>query len=66
MNKNPIIAYHAKHELRGWSEVCRYPADWVGWNTFDRNMILELLKHGHNVVTCGWNMYQIVNEKVAA
>ena len=56
----PMIAYHAKHELRGWSEVCRYPADWTGWHAFDRSMIAELLREGHQVVTCGWNMYQEV------
>jgi len=60
--QNPVIAYHAKHELRGWSEVCRYPADWTGWHAFDRAMIDELLREGHTVVTCGWNMYQVVQE----
>ena len=64
-NYNPMIAYHAKRELRGWSEVCRYPADWEGWHQFDRSMIQELLDHGHQVVTCGWNMYQIINEVTA-
>ena len=58
--QTPIIAYHAKHELRGWSEVCRYPANWAGWHAFDRSMISELLREGHQVVTCGWNMYQVV------
>lgn len=65
-NHNPIIAYHAKQELRGWNEVCRYPADWEGWHAFDRSMIAELLQHGHDVVTCGWNMYQVIREEVTA
>jgi len=56
----PIIAYHAKSEIRGWNEVCRHPADWEGWHSFDRSMIDELLSQGHQVVTCGWNMYQVV------
>jgi len=59
---NPMIAYHAKHELRGWSEVCRYPADWEGWNNVDKSMIKELLNNSDHVVTLGWNMYQIINE----
>jgi len=27
-------------------------------------MIDELLKNGSQVVTCGWNMYQVVNDSV--
>ena len=61
-NYNPIIAYHAKSELRGWHEVCRYPARWEGWHAADRSMIDEILIHGHEVVTLGWNMYQVVRE----
>ena len=64
-NYNPLIAYHAKRELRGWSEVCRYFADWEGWHDFDKSMIRELLNTGDQVVTCGWNMYQIINEVAA-
>ena len=60
---NPVISYHAKSELRGWHEVCRHPADWGGWHDADRAMINELLQHGEQVVTLGWNMYQIVKEK---
>jgi hypothetical protein len=64
-NYNPLIAYHAKHELRGWSEVLRERADWEGWHQFDKSMIQELLNNGDHVVTCGWNMYQIINEVTA-
>lgn len=56
----PTIAYHAKSELRGWQEVCRHPADWEGWNHTDRSMIKELLEQGEQVVTIGWNMYEVV------
>jgi hypothetical protein len=56
----PIIAYHNKSELRGWNEVCRYPADWEGWNAYDRSMIQELINQGEFVVTSGWSMYQVV------
>ena len=59
---NPIIAYHKKNELRGWSEVCRYPADWAGWHEADKSMINHLLQTGEYVVTLGWNMYQIIKE----
>lgn len=57
---NPLIAYHAKSELRGWNEVLRERADWTGWNAFDQGMIEEILTHGHEVVTVGWSMYQVV------
>lgn len=56
----PTIAYHAKSELRGWQEVCRHPADWEGWHYTDRLMIKELLEQGEQVVTIGWNMYEVV------
>ena len=55
-----LIAYHAKHERHGWHEVCRHPIDWDGWGDFDRSMIDELIKNGSHVVTCGWNMYQLI------
>lgn len=58
----PIIAYHAKNDLRGWHEVCRHPADWEGWNAADRSMIEELLSSGDYVVTIGWNMYEYVKQ----
>jgi hypothetical protein len=59
-NYNPLIAYHAKQELRGWNEVCRHPADWSGWNTADKSMIEHLLQTGEWVVTIGHSMYQVV------
>jgi len=59
---NPTIAYHAKNDLHGWYEVCRYPADWDGWHKFDQMMIGEMLREGQTVVTCGWNMYQVIPE----
>ena len=63
MTQNPIIAYHAKNEHTGWREICREPADWAGWHYFDKSMIEELLKNGSQVVTCGWNMYQLIGEQ---
>ena len=59
-NYNPLIAYHAKQENRGWSEVCRHPADWSGWETADKSMIEHLLQTGEWVVTIGHSMYQVV------
>jgi len=59
---NPMIAYHAKHEHRGWSEVMRERADWIGWNKADKSMIDEMLEQGEQVVTLGWNMYQLIKE----
>jgi len=62
MNNNPMIAYHARKDNTGWREVCRYPANWEGWHSFDKSMIEELLTKGESVVTCGWNMYQVLKE----
>ena len=62
----PMIAYHSRKDNTGWREECRQPADWLGWHAFDKSMIEELLKTGDQVVTIGWNMYQIVREEVAA
>ena len=57
-----IIAYHAKNDKHGWHEVCRHPIDSPAWGKFDLSMIAEMIKNGHEVLTCGWNMYQIVRE----
>jgi hypothetical protein len=62
-NYNPIIAYHDKNEIRGWSEVMREKANWKGWNEIDRSMINHLLHTGECVVMLGWNMYQIIEDK---
>jgi len=62
---NPVIAYHAKHEHRGWSEVCRERADWPGWNNTDVSMINEMLEQGEMCVTLGWNMWEVVRETVS-
>jgi len=61
----PLIAYHSRKDNTGWREKCRQPADWSGWHAFDKSMIEELLKTGDQVVTIGWNMYQIVREVAA-
>jgi len=57
-----IVAYHAKND-HGWHEVCRLPVDSPSWHEFDRSMIAELIKHNHEIVTCGWNMYQRVTDE---
>jgi len=62
MKEAPMIAYHARKDNTGWREVCRCPADWEGWHSFDKSMIDELLTQGHSVVTLGWNMYQVITE----
>ena len=55
-----IIAYHKKNELTGWTEVCRYPVNWEGWNQIDKNMINEIFKTGDYVVTLGWSLWQLI------
>jgi hypothetical protein len=65
MQNIPIIAYHAKNDKVGWHEVLRESADWIGWNTADRSMINHLILSGEFVVTLGWNMYEVVREKVS-
>lgn len=60
MPKNIVIAYHARTDKHGWSEICRYPLESEEWSKQDRVFIDELLKHGEWVLTCGWSMWQIV------
>jgi hypothetical protein len=60
MNNSLIIDYHAKHENKGWYEVCRYPVDSELWSKQDRVFIDELLEIGDMVLTCGWSMWQVV------
>lgn len=57
---NPMIAYHARTDRDGWSEVCRYPLNSPEWSKQDRAFIDELIKQGQWVLTCGWSMWQIV------
>lgn len=54
-----LINYHAKNEKLGWHFVCSYPLDSDQWGKTDRAFIDEMLKHGHQVITCGWNMWEI-------
>ena len=58
--KNWIVAYHARTDENGWQEVCRHPIDSPEWSKQDRVWIDELIKQGEWVLTCGWNMWQIV------
>ena len=54
-----LINYHAKNDKQGWHLVCSYPLDSDKWNKTDRSFIDEMLKQGHQVITCGWNMWEI-------
>lgn len=62
MKNNPLIAYHAKNDKHGWTEVCRHRLDSPEWSTHDRMWIDELIQQNEWVLTCGWNMWQIVKE----
>lgn len=54
-----LINYHAKNEKQGWHLVCSFPIDSDQWGKTDRSFIDEMLKQGHQVITCGWNMWEI-------
>lgn len=54
-----LINYHAKNDKQGWHLVCSHPLDSDQWGETDRSFIDEMLKHGHQVITCGWNMWEI-------
>lgn len=54
-----LINYHAKNDRQGWHLVCSYPLDSDQWGKHDRAFIDEMLKNGHQVITCGWNMWEI-------
>jgi hypothetical protein len=60
-NFNPMIAYHVKNE-HGWAEVCRHPLNSPEWSKQDRAWIDDLIQTGDWVLTCGWNMWQIVRD----
>jgi predicted small metal-binding protein len=60
-NFNPMIAYHAKND-HGWEEICRYPLNSPKWSAQDRTWIDQLFQTGDWVLTCGWNMWQIVRD----
>lgn len=63
MNRPIVVAYHSRTDRDGWSEVCRYPVDSLEWSKQDRVFINEMLTNGHMVLTCGWNMWNIVKDK---
>jgi hypothetical protein len=54
-----IVIYHKKSELRGWNEVFRAPIDSEAWTTADRGAINHLLEHGEQVLTMGWDMWEL-------
>jgi len=58
--KNWTVAYHARTDENGWQEVCRYPIDSPEWPDSHKSFIQEMLFQGEWVLTCGWNMWQIV------
>jgi hypothetical protein len=60
-----LINYHAKNEKQGWHLVCSYPLDSEQWGKTDRSFIDEMLKQGHQVITCGWNMWEIAPDELA-
>ena len=57
-----LIAYHARHEINGWTHVCTHPDDSPEWSAHEREWINTLYETGDMVLVCGWNMWQIVNE----
>lgn len=64
--QQPItIAYHARTDKDGWREICRHPIDSPEWSKLDRSFIADLLMTGDMVLTCGWNMWQIVKSERA-
>ena len=64
MNKNLLVAYHAKHEIDGWRHICTYPVNSDLWSKQDKVFIDELLKTGDWVLTCGWSMWQVVKQPI--
>jgi len=58
-----IVIYHKKSELRGWNEVFRAPIESEAWTTADRNAINHLLENGEQVLTMGWDMWEIKHLK---
>lgn len=60
-----LINYYAKNEKQGWNFVCSHPLDSNHWDETDRSFIDEMLNHGHQVITCGWSMWEIKQNTAA-
>lgn len=58
-----VVVYHRKSELRGWHEVFRAPIDSQCWNNADRGAINHLLEHGEQVLTLGWDMWELKHKE---
>ena len=56
-----IAIYHKKSEIRGWREVFRAPIESDAWTNADRWAINHLLENGEQVLTMGWDMWEIKN-----
>lgn len=56
------VAYHAKNEREGWRHICTHELHSPAWSKQDQVWIDEMLQNGDQVITIGWNMYQLIVE----
>lgn len=56
------LAYHAKNDSHGWHHILTAPIDSPQWHDADRWAYNFMIDNGEQVLTIGWNMYQLVAE----
>jgi hypothetical protein len=56
------LAYHSKNDNHGWHHVITASIDAPSWNEYDIWAYNHMMQTGEQVVTLGWNMWQLVND----
>jgi len=57
------LAYHTKTDTHGWHHVITAPIDAPDWHAQDIWAFNFMIENCKRVLTIGWNMYQLVDEK---
>jgi hypothetical protein len=57
------LAYHAKNDNHGWRHIKTAPISCPEWHDADRWAYNFMIDNGEQVLTIGWNMYQLINDK---
>jgi hypothetical protein len=57
------LAYHAKNDNHGWHHVITEPIESPNWHDGDRWAYNFMIENGSLVVTLGFNMWQLVEDK---
>ena len=55
-----MIVCHTRDEDNGWREMYRYEHDAPEWSEQEKVWINHMLEQEQDYLTCGWNMFQII------